>query len=182
CGAPFTYATWSQERALAPGQLSFEQMMEIYHYDKINAETAIYGVIADPIAHSLSPHIHNAALGEQGINAVYVPFRVPADSLGQFIADVPRLGIRGLSVTIPHKESVGRFVTKVDAAVKGIKAINTVVFRDGDVIGYNTDCKAAMDCLEQSLGGLGAQPSPLTNKRVLVLGAGGVARALLYGL
>lgn len=182
CGAPFTYATFHHERALAPGQLSFDQMTEIYHYDSINGDTAVLGVIADPIAHSLSPHIHNAALASQGINAVYIPFRVPADDLAQFIADVPKLGIKGLSVTIPHKESIARFVTKVDAAVKGIKAVNTLVFRDGEILGYNTDCKAAMDCLEKALGEVGAQPSPLAGKRVLVLGAGGVARALLYGL
>ena len=84
-GAPFTYATFHHERALAPGQLSFEQMIEIYRYDAINPDTAVYGVIADPIGHSLSPQVHNAAFGEAGINAVYVPFRVPLDTLGQFM-------------------------------------------------------------------------------------------------
>ncbi|QDU55532.1 shikimate dehydrogenase [Aeoliella mucimassa] len=181
-GAPFTYATFHHERALAPGQLSFDQMTDIYRYDSLNKDTSLFGVIADPIAHSLSPHIHNAALKEQDLNAVYVPFRVPPDSLGQFIADVPKLGIKGLSVTIPHKEAVAKHLTKVDAAVKGIKAVNTLVFRDGEVLGYNTDCKAAMDSLEYTLGTVGAQPSPLANKRVLVLGAGGVSRAILYGL
>ncbi len=181
-GAPFTYATFHHERAYAPGQLAFDQMKDSYRYDSIDAETQVFGVIADPIAHSLSPHIHNAALGEQGLNAVYVPFRVPVDSLAQFIEDVPQLNIKGLSVTIPHKEAVAKHVTKVDGAVKGIKAVNTLVFRDGEVIGYNTDCKAAMDSVEHVLGGVGQQPGPLCDKRVLVLGAGGVSRAILYGL
>ena len=183
-GAPFTYATFHHERALAPGQLSYEQMVNIYRHDNIRPETAVYGVIADPVGHSLSPQIHNAAFGAAGIDAVYVPFRVPFDTLGQFIEDVPRLGIRGLSVTIPHKEAIAKFLTKVDPAVKGIGAVNTVLFKDGEVLGYNTDYKAAMDCLENALGGAvpPGTPSPLKDKKVLVLGAGGVARAVMYGL
>lgn len=180
--APFTYATFHHERALAPGQLSFDQMVGIYRYEELNDKTELFGVIADPIAHSLSPQIHNAALQQQGINAVYVPFRVPPDTLAQFIEDVPQLGIKGLSVTIPHKEAVAKHVTKVTHAAKGINAVNTLVFRDGEIIGCNTDCEAAMYALEQGLGAAGQQPSPLQNKRVLVLGAGGVSRAILYGL
>lgn len=181
-GGPFTYATFHHERALAPGQLSFDQMKDIYRYESINADTEVFGVIADPVAHSLSPHIHNAALAEQGINAVYVPFRVPADSLGQFIEDVPKLGIKGLSVTIPHKETVFKHGIKATPAAKGIKAANTLLFRDGESIGCNTDCTAAMDSLELSMGGLGQKPSPLQDKRVLLLGAGGASRAIAFGL
>jgi 3-dehydroquinate dehydratase/shikimate dehydrogenase len=183
-GAPWTYATFHHERALAPGQLSFEQMKSIYRYDQVGPDTEVFGVVADPVAHSLSPHIHNAAFEAQGRDAVYVPFRVPPDSLDEFIDDVPRLGIKGLSVTIPHKEAIGRRLTKVDPAVKGIAAVNTVAFRDGALLGYNTDYKAAIDALEQTLGPASPadQPSPLSGKRVMVLGAGGVARALLYGL
>ena len=182
CGAPFTYSTFHHERALAPGQLSFDHMVDIYHYESITKETNVFGVIADPVGHSLSPQIHNAALVEQNIDAVYVPFRVPSDSLGQFLADVPKFGIKGLSVTIPHKEAVARYVTKVDAAVKGIKAINTLLFRDGDILGYNTDCKAAMDSLHHGLAATEQGDTPIANKRVLVLGAGGVARSVMFGL
>ncbi|MCI0333826.1 MAG: shikimate dehydrogenase [Planctomycetes bacterium] len=183
-GAPFTYATFHHERALAPGQLSYDQMVNIFRHNSIKPETAVFGVVADPVGHSLSPQIHNAAFAAEEIDAVYVPFRVPFDTLGQFVEDVPRLGIRGLSVTIPHKEAIAKFLTKVDPAVKGIGAVNTVLFKDGQVLGYNTDYKAAMDCLEHALGGavLPGTPSPLEHKRVLVLGAGGVARAVMYGL
>lgn len=181
-GAPFTYATFHHERVLAPGQLSYDQMVNVYRHDSITKDTAVYGVIADPIGHSLSPQVHNAAFGAAGIDAVYVPFRVPFDTLGQFVEDVPRLGIRGLSVTIPHKEAIAKFLTKVDPAVKGIGAVNTVLFKGHEVIGYNTDYKAAMDSLEAALGTVGAIPSPLKDKRALVLGAGGVARAIMYGL
>ena len=183
-GAAFTYATFHHERALAPGQLSYDQMVNVYRHNNIGPETAVFGVVADPVGHSLSPQIHNAEFGAMGINSVYVPFRVPFDVLGQFMEDVSRMGIKGLSVTIPHKEAIAKFLTKVDPAVKGIGAVNTVLFKGDEVLGYNTDYKAAMDCLESELGGIVApgKPSPLQDKRVLVLGAGGVARAIMYGL
>ncbi len=181
-GAPFSYATFHHERTLAPGQLSFKQMTEIYRYGNIGPDTAIYGVIADPVGHSLSPHVHNAAFEAAQVDAVYCPFRVPSDSLDQFMQDAPRLGIRGLSVTIPHKEAIARHLGKVDPAVKSIAAVNTVVFDGAEVIGYNTDFNSAMYCLENALGTVAANPSPVKNKRVLVLGAGGVARPIVYGL
>ena len=181
-GAPFIYSTFHHERAMAPGQLSYDQMVNLYNYEAIGAETVVFGVIADPIGHSLSPQIHNAALREAGRNAVYVPFRVPREDLDQFMDDAPALGIRGLSVTIPHKEVIAKRLTKVDPAVKGIEAVNTVVFKGSEVIGYNTDYKAALDALENALGEVGAQSSPLAGRVTLLLGAGGVARAVAYGL
>jgi 3-dehydroquinate dehydratase/shikimate dehydrogenase len=181
-GAPFTYATFHHERALAPGQLSYDQMVNVYRHNDVNEETDVFGVIADPIAHSLSPQIHNAAFAAKGVNALYVPFRVPVDTLDQFIEDVPRFGIRGLSVTIPHKETIAKQLTKVDPAVKGIGAVNTVLFKGNEVLGYNTDYKAAMDSLQNALRFVGSGDNQLTGKRVMVLGAGGVARAIMYGL
>lgn len=183
-GATFTYATFHHERALAPGQLSYDQMVNVYRHNSIKPESAVFGVVADPVGHSLSPQIHNAEFGAVGVDAVYVPFRVPFDVLGQFMEDVSRLGIKGLSVTIPHKEAIAKYLTKVDPAVKGIGAVNTVLFKGDEVLGYNTDYKAAMDCLENALGGAvpPGVPSPLQDKKVLVLGAGGVARAVMYGL
>ncbi len=181
-GAPFTYATFHHERTLAPGQLSFKQMNEIYRYEDIGQDTAVYGVIADPIGHSLSPQVHNAAFADKGFDSVYCPFRVPTDKLEQFMRDASRLGIRGLSITIPHKESIANYLTKVDPAVKSIAAANTVVMDGSEVVGYNTDYNSAMDCLELALGSIGENPSPVKGKRVLVLGAGGVARPIVYGL
>lgn len=181
-GSPLTYATFNQERALAPGQISFQQMTNVYHYEDINADTTVFGVIADPVGHSLSPLVHNMAFKQAGINAVYIPFRVPKHELDQFIDDAPQLGIRGLSVTIPHKESIAAKLTKVDKAVKGIGACNTVVFDGDQLLGYNTDYKAATDSLENALGEVGAEPSPLAGRLALILGAGGAARAIAYGL
>ena len=127
-------------------------MTEIYHYDQINAETEVYGVIADPIGHSLSPLIHNAAFAQLKLNKVYVPFRVPREDLAQFIDDAPALGIKGLSVTIPHKEEVVKKLTEADGAVRGIGAANTVVFDGPSGRGYNTDYRAAMSSLEEAMG------------------------------
>ena len=181
-GAPFTLATFHQERALAPGQLSYQQMAEVYHYDQIGPETEVYGVVADPIGHSLSPLIHNAAFAHFGLNKVYIPIRVPREDLSQFIDDAPQLGIKGLSVTIPHKEAVIKKLTQADGAVRGIGAANTLVFDGTARLGYNTDYRAAMDSLEAAIAAAGRTEDSLTDKTALVLGAGGVGMAVTHGL
>jgi 3-dehydroquinate dehydratase / shikimate dehydrogenase len=182
-GAPFTYATFHHERALAPGQLSYQQMTDIYHYESINAETEVYGVIGDPIGHSLSPVIHNAAFAHLGLNKVYVSFRVPKGEVETFLADAPRLGLKGLSVTIPHKEVVIKKLTKVDGAVRSVGAANTIVWSGDQVVGYNTDYRAAMDALEEVMIGPGRPyQNQLRGKTALLLGAGGVIRSIAHGL
>jgi 3-dehydroquinate dehydratase/shikimate dehydrogenase len=180
-GSPFTYATFHHERALAPGQLTFQQMTDIYGYDRINAQTEVYGVIADPIGHSLSPLIHNAAFSSLNLNKVYIPIRVPREDLSEFIEEAPQWGIKGLSVTIPHKEVTIKKLTKADGAVQGIGATNTVIFKDGARLGYNTDYRAAMNSLENAIGGTDRKKM-LEGKTALVLGAGGVGKAIAYGL
>ena len=184
-GAPLTFATFHHERVMAPGQLSYQQMTEIYHYDQINAETEVYGVVADPVGHSLSPQVHNAAFAHLKLNKVYVPFRVPREDLAQFIEDAPAWGIKGLSVTIPHKEEVVKLLTEADGTVRGIGAANTVVFRGDARSGYNTDYRAAMSSLEEAVntGGEKKKESELLEgKTALVLGAGGVGMGIGYGL
>ena len=157
-------------------------MSKVYRYDKINADTEVFGVIADPIGHSLSPLIHNAAFAELDMNRVYIPIRVPRESLPNFIDDAGEFGIKGLSVTIPHKEAVLGKLTKANSAVQGIGACNTVIFDGDQRLGHNTDCRAAMDSLEEALGGVKGGQSPLAGKTALVLGAGGVGKAIAYGL
>jgi 3-dehydroquinate dehydratase/shikimate dehydrogenase len=180
-GAPFTYATFHAERTMAPGQLSYQQMREVYHYEDIDANTDVYGVIADPVAHSLSPVIHNAAFYELRLNKIYVPLRVRPEDLTQFMHDARELGIKGLSVTIPHKEEILQKVQKVDDATHEIGACNTVVLKDDRAYGYNTDYMAAMASLDRAFGGDESQ-SGLRGKTVLLLGAGGAARAIGVGL
>ena len=181
-GSPFSYATFHHERVLAPGQLSFQQMTEMYHYDRIDADTEVYGVVADPVGHSLSPLIHNAAFRHGNLNKVYIPIRVPREDLMQFIDDAAALDLRGLSVTLPHKEEVVKKLTVIDEAVHGIGAANTVLFQGKQRLGYNTDYQAAMESLEESLGGHEEAERRLRGKTALVLGAGGAGRAVVYGL
>ena len=180
-GAPFTYATFHHERALAPGQLSYHDMKHNYRYDQIDRHTDVYGVIADPIGHSLSPIIHNACFEHFGMNRVYVPLRIPREELDQFMENADELGLRGISVTIPHKEAVIRKLNKVHGAVRSINAANTVVFNGAGAIGYNTDYHAAMQCIDVAMG-IEATELLLAGKTALVLGAGGVAKAIVFGL
>ena len=180
-GSPFTYATFHSERVLAPGQLTYQAMRDIYHYEQINSETEIFGVIADPVAHSFSPLMHNAAFLHMKMNRVYIPFRVPREELPQFMTDCRELGVKGLSVTIPHKEEILHHVHKIDEASQEVGASNTVVWKDDEPLGFNTDYKAAMLSLEKVLGG-DEQGGTLEGKTALVLGAGGVARPIVYGL
>lgn len=181
CGAPFSYATFHHERSLAPGQLSFQQMTEVYNYDEINQDTEVYGVIGDPIAQSLGPIIHNAAFRAAGLNKVYIPFRIPREDLNTFLDDVPELGVKALSVTIPHKEAVLKRVTKIDGAVRGIVAANTLLFEEDGVAGFNTDYRGSMDCLTGALTSERGD-ADLADKVALVLGAGGAAKAIAFGL
>jgi 3-dehydroquinate dehydratase/shikimate dehydrogenase len=184
-GAPFTFATFHQDRVLAPGQLAWKPMRDVYRVDSITESTAIYGVIADPVAHSLSPAVHNAALADAGIDAVYLPFRVPAEDLDDFLAEAKRWPLAGLSVTIPHKQAVLDRATECDELVKGIGASNTLSFlSDGGIEARNTDATAAVESLQAAIaeqaGDLGGPRAG--TKSALVLGAGGAARAVAFGL
>lgn len=183
-GSPFSYGTFHHERTLAPGQLSFQQMHEIYRYEKITQATEVFGLIGDPIAHSFSPLIHNAAFQKLGMDRVYIPFRIPREDLASFLDDATELGIRGLSVTIPHKEAVLKGLGKVDGAVRGVAAANTILYEPEGRSGFNTDYRAAMDSLAEALEAPeGPENSTyLKGKTSLVLGAGGAARAIAYGL
>jgi len=184
-GAPFTFATFNEDRVLAPGQIGWRQMREMYRYDTITQATRIYGVVADPVAHSLSPVVHNAALAAAGIDAVYVPFRVPAEQIDEFLSGAARWPLAGLSVTIPHKEAVLRQVAHADDLVKAIGAANTLTFRADGIAAANTDAVAAVESLAAALHVEDRPPDGqegLGLKSALVLGAGGAARAVGFGL
>jgi len=183
-GAPFTYAGFNPERTFAPGMLGFTSLRKDYFYNEINAETEVYGVIGDPIGHSLSPAIHNAAFRRLGLNKVLVPFKVPKGGLGAFFRELKFLDIQGCSVTIPHKEDVIDFLSTKENAVRRTGSCNTVVLGEsGGWTGYNTDYRAALDSLEEAMGkeDIPDAPSPLDRKQVLILGAGGVARSIAFG-
>lgn len=187
-GAPFTYATFSQERAMAPGQLTFDEMHDVFHYDKINSATEIYGVLADPVAHSMSPLIHNAAFSHELLNKVYLPFRVPQNALAATIEAFEWLPVQGYSVTLPHKEDVLEVTDQYEGPIREIGAANTLFHgTDGAWRAANTDYDAALLSLVRELqpetaAGSDASLSALAGRKVLILGAGGVARAIARGV
>ena len=181
-GSPFTYATFHDDRVLAPGQIGWRQMRDVYRYDSITPQTRIYGVVADPVAHSLSPVVHNAALAAGGIDAVYLPFRVPAEQIGEFLSGAGRWPLAGLSVTIPHKETVLPFASVQDDLVRSIGAANTLSFTPVGVAAANTDAVAAVESLEAALREQDSGAEGLGVKSTLVLGAGGAARAVAFAL
>ena len=182
-GAPFAYAAFNKERGIAPGILSYEELKGIYHYPQINAETRVYGVIGDPVAHSLSPLIHNSAFRSLGINAVYLPFRVPRAGFETFLKELDHLPVHGYSVTIPHKEHAANIAAEKDPAVELTQAANTLIRGENGFVAYNTDYQSARDSLLANLPpGPDGQPSTLQGRTVLLLGAGGVARAVAHAL
>jgi 3-dehydroquinate dehydratase/shikimate dehydrogenase len=181
-GAPFTFCVYSSERRVAPGQLTFDQMLNLYRVESIDEKTKLFGVIADPVAHSYSPLIHNSAFAAQGINARYIPFRVPHFDLANFLDWCREYGVGGLSVTIPHKEAIIEFLQQADSAAKDIGAVNTVLFTPEASVGYNTDYRASMDCLTEAISKIKPEPEPFKGVGVLLLGAGGVSRAIGYGM
>jgi len=183
-GAPFAYAAFNKERGIAPGVPSFEEMLRVHNYERINAETRVFGVIGDPVAHSLSPLVHNTAFRKLGINATYIPFRVPRGDLPQFLKLFDALPVEGYSVTLPHKEQAAVLATKKDALVNQTQSANTLLLsQDGGYEAYNTDINGAIDSLMSHMekdpeGG----PPTVAGRTVLVLGAGGVARSVAHAL
>jgi len=188
-GAFLTFAAVSEGDESAPGQPSLEEIKELYRFDSINKDTRVYGVIGWPVAHSLSPRIHNAGFTRAKFNGVYLPMPVPPEwehfkaTLGAWI-DHSHLHFRGASVTLPHKEHLVRFVEerggRLDDYARLAGAANTLLVGSaGAVVCRNTDAPAMIGCLADALN---IDPARLKGMRVAVLGAGGVARAALAGL
>ena len=174
-GSPLTFARGTAVSGTAPGQPHWRDLDGLYRFRKIEPGWPVYGVIGNPIAHSLSPLLHNTALRQLNLDGVYLPFKVEGDPI-EFVRDFMPLGLRGLSVTIPHKEMVQSLCSEIDPVAASIGAINTLVYRaDGSWWGTNTDALAAASSLETAAGSL-------NEKRVLIIGAGGAARAVAFGI
>jgi 3-dehydroquinate dehydratase/shikimate dehydrogenase len=181
--APFTYAAFNKERGIAPGILSYDEIKRIYQYPRINPETKIYGLLGDPVAHSLSPLIHNTAFRSLGINSVYVPFQVPRGNLEAFLEEFDQLPVHGYSVTIPHKEAAADLAGQKDAAVITTRAANTLIRGDDGFTAYNTDYEAARDSFLAHLPrNPDGEPGTVNARTALVLGAGGIARSMAHAL
>src|SRR5438034_2094565 len=159
--------------ATAPGQVSLHDMKYLYRAHALTRRTRVYGVIGDPVGHSLSPLLHNTGFVARRIDAVYLPFLV--HQLGDFLAAVPEFGVRGFSVTLPHKQTILKHLKECEPLAAEIGAVNTVMVRsNGSLYGCNTDYVGALRSLEKKLR--------IKGSRALIFGAGGSARAAAFAL
>ena len=140
--------------------------------EMIDARTRLYGIIGNPVRHSLSPLIHNRALKRMGINAAYLAFEV--NDVESAVKGIRGLGLQGVSVTLPFKTNIISYLDNVDTMATKIRAINTIINQGGRLIGCNTDWSGALAALEEKV--------ELNGKRVYLLGAGGAGRAIAFGL
>jgi 3-dehydroquinate dehydratase / shikimate dehydrogenase len=174
-GSAFTFGAVDANAGLktAPGQVSAGDLRSIYRIEQVDAATRVYGVAGDPIERSLSPVIMNAALRRENVNGVYLSLH--AKTLKDLILCVRGIPLHGLSITMPYKQAILPYLDNTDAHTAKIGACNTVVRgQDGKLYGFNTDAAGVVRPLEQRL--------PIENAKVLVLGAGGAARAAVFGL
>jgi 3-dehydroquinate dehydratase/shikimate dehydrogenase len=172
-GSAFTFAAVSPDERTAPGQVTAQDLRNVYRIEQVDVATRVYGVAGDPVSHSLSPIIMNTAMRRENVNAVYLALH--AKTLKDLLACVRDIPIHGLSITMPYKEAILQHLDNTDAHTAKIGACNTVVrAQDGKLYGFNTDTAGVVRPLEQRLA--------LEGARVLVLGAGGAARAAVFGL
>lgn len=171
-GSAITYATVSDIHKTAPGQLTADELLQRYHYKKLNQETEVYGLIGDPVIKSPSHLTHNFVFGKLGKNAVYVKFNVKPSELHEFMEIAKKLNFSGLSVTMPLKEIVIRELTERSDDASNIGAINTLKINNKTVIGLNTDGVGALNAIENVMS--------VNGKRMVILGAGGAAKAIAW--
>lgn len=184
-GAPWIYAAFNKERGIAPGLPSFDEFRTTYPVQGVNADTQIFGVVGDPVGHSLSPLLHNHMYKKLGVNALYLPFRVPRGQLPQALAAYDQIPVRGYSVTIPHKEAAAGLARECEPNVLVTGAANTLTrVDDGKFGAANTDYAAVVDSLKAFLAesAKDGPATPLSQLSVLILGAGGAARAVAHAI
>lgn len=170
-GSALAYAPIHE--ATAPGQVSLHTLKHLYRAHELTRRTRVYGVVGNPVGHSLSPLMHNTGFVARKVDAVYLPFLVK--DLRDFLKAVPVLGIRGFSVTIPHKQAILRHLEECEPLAAEIGAVNTVIVRrDGSLYGCNTDYVGVLRALQKKMR--------LAGSRVLMFGAGGAARAAAFAL
>lgn len=173
-GGLYTYAAPNMALGTASGQVGAKKLRSIYRVGKVSRDAKIYGVIADPVSHSISPAVHNRAFQAKRIDASYLPFLVKPGQLKDFFAMAEDLPLAGFSVTIPHKQKIIRYLDQVDLVAKRIGAVNTVWRKAGKWRGTNTDAPGVTVPLEKHLR--------LSKSSVLVVGNGGAARGAAFAL
>jgi 3-dehydroquinate dehydratase/shikimate dehydrogenase len=166
----FTYI--KPNKPAAPGQLDIKTLMDLYNYKKLNSKTAIYALLGDPVEHSISHIFHNNVLQNLGENAVYIKLRLQPTELKSFFKYAKNLPFKGFSVTMPLKEKILPHLDKLSEEAAIIKAVNTIAAQAGKYKGYNTDGIGALDAI--------AKKTPIKNKKIVILGAGGTAKAIAF--
>ncbi len=172
-GSEFTYASLSNDQITAPGQLTLQEPNEIYHYKRLNQDTHIYALLGDPVDKSVGHLWHNQAFQMLNKNAVYIKMRVLANEVQQVLQLCKQLPFYGFSITMPLKELVFPAIDNIDPDAINIGAINSIGLENNAYYGFNTDGIAAIDALMTHL-------SDINHKKIIILGAGGAARALIY--
>jgi 3-dehydroquinate dehydratase/shikimate dehydrogenase len=172
-GSQFTFAALNADEKTAPGQITARDLRSTYRIDHVDAATKVFGVAGDPISHSLSPAIMNAAMRRENVNGVFLALH--AKSLKDLLACIRDIPIHGLAITMPYKQEILQHLDNTDPFTAKIGACNTIVrSQEGKLYGFNTDTSGVVRPLEQRL--------TLKDARILVLGAGGAARAAVFGL
>lgn len=169
-GCPFVYASLNRKTSTAPGQISATTLRSVYHHNLLDRETSLFGLVGDPVKQSIGHLVHNTNMKDQG--AVYVKLHVTPDELEPCLELAVKLGFKGLSVTIPHKESIIPLLDEVDDVAGTIGAVNTVTIKNGRLYGSNTDANGALDAIESV--------TPVSKKQMILLGAGGAIRAVAF--
>ncbi len=171
-GCPFTYGSAGNHLSVAPGQLPADFMRSVYRIEHLDRRTQVYGVVGSHAAISLSPAMQNAAFQAKHVNAVYLPCQT--SRLRDFLGFAKQMGMLGFSVTMPYKRAIIRDLDWLDPLATRLGACNTVAIQHGKWMGWNTDAAAVVEVLTKRLR--------LAGSRVLILGAGGAARAAAYAL
>ncbi len=171
-GNIINYTSLSKEEQTAPGQLSVDELIELYGYLRLNPNTHLYGLIGDPISKSIGHIYHNNVFKEKRLNSVYVKMNVTPDELSDFFLLAAEMKFRGLSVTMPLKEKVLPFLNPIDSEIKHIGSANTLIFKNDQVVGFNFDGIGALDAIEKR--------GAVRGKKIVLLGAGGTARAIAH--
>ncbi|MFP4374556.1 MAG: type I 3-dehydroquinate dehydratase [Spirochaetaceae bacterium] len=174
----YASASLNPDVVAAPGHVTPRMLAETYRSREQSQDTRMFGVIGNPVLHSASPEYHNRHFREKNLDAVYVPFHV--DDLRAFFDTAARLDVRGLSVTVPHKEAVISYLDETDESVPAVGACNTVLIRSGRRRGLNTDVPGFLLPLERAIGASG--PEAFDGMRATIVGAGGAARAVVFAL
>ena len=173
-GGLYTYAAPNAAEGTAAGQICARQLRHLYRLEKLTKAAKVYGVVADPVRHSISPAVHNRAFQARRLDAVYLPFLVHTSQLKDFLTLAEKLPIAGFSVTIPHKQKILRYLDAIDPLARRIGAVNTVWRKAGKWRGTNTDAAAVTGPLGRLLR--------LAKSSVLLIGNGGAARGAAFAL